>query len=121
MAGDGQRNHWGMTGFLAQRISSLLLATYILCLVAYLLLNDSVDGEHLRAFITHPLMFAFGFVALVSYVAHAWIGLWTIGTDYVRPHSFGRFAALARLLYHAVVIAMLGGQALWWLIIMLGR
>ena len=99
-----------------------MLACYVLFVSGYLLLHpgiDAADPAQLRSLFSHPLMLAFGCVALASYLAHAWIGLWTIGTDYVRPHHFGRFASLARLTFHALVIAMLGLQALWWLFIML--
>ena len=112
-----QHSNFGVIGFLAQRISSLVLACYILALSAYFLTNP--DAGQIRALLAHPAMLACGFIALIAYLAHAWIGLWTVGTDYVRPHYFGRFASLARLTYHALVIAMLGGQALWWLYIML--
>ena len=114
---NAQRSNWGVTGFLAQRISSVVLAGYVLLLSGCFLLNPDIDGQQLRGLFAHPLMMAFAVVALLAYLAHAWVGLWTIGTDYVRPHYFGRFAALARLLYHAVVIAMLALQALWWLFI----
>ncbi len=114
-----QHSNFGVTGFLTQRISSLVLACYVLAVSVYFLMNPNVDGGQFKALLAHPVVLAFGFVALIAYLAHAWVGLWTIGTDYVRPHYFGRFASLARLLYHALVIVMLGGQALWWLYIML--
>ncbi|MCY4040677.1 MAG: succinate dehydrogenase, hydrophobic membrane anchor protein [Gammaproteobacteria bacterium] len=114
-----QHSSFGVTGFLAQRISSLVLASYLLTFSGYFLMNPNANGEHFRDLLTHPFMLVFGFAALIAYLAHAWVGLWTIGTDYVRPHYFGRFASVARLTYHAVVVTMLGGQALWWVYIML--
>ncbi len=119
MTSKGLQSNFGVTGFLAQRISSLVLACYVLGLSACFLMNPEMEREQFSAIFKHPFMFALGFVALIAYLAHAWVGLWTIGTDYVRPHYFGRFASLARLTYHAVVITMLGGQALWWSYIML--
>ena len=100
-----------------QRLSSLVLASYALCLTGFFLFASDFDSEALRAYFGNILMQMFSFVALVSFVSHAWVGLWTIGTDYIRPHYFGRFAVLARMLYHGGVIVMLCGQAVWWLLI----
>lgn len=112
-------SHWGVTGFLVQRVSSLVLACYALCLTGFFLFAANVDAEALRVFFGNILMQGFSFIALISFVSHAWVGLWTIGTDYIRPHYFGRFAVLLRLLYHAAVLVMLCGQAIWWLLIII--
>lgn len=112
-------SHWGVTGFLVQRLSSLLLASYALCLTGFFLFASDVGADTLGAFFGNAVMRGFGFVALVSFVAHAWVGLWTIGTDYIRPHYFGRFSALARMLYHGIVLVMLCGQSVWWLLIII--
>ena len=112
-------SHWGVTGFLVQRISSLVLASYALCLTGFFLFASDLDTETLRDFFGNIFMQGFALVALVSFVSHAWVGLWTIGTDYIRPHYFGRFAVLARVLYHGAVLVMLCGQAVWWLLILI--
>ena len=112
-------NHWGLTGFLVQRISSLVLAAYALCLAGFFILAEPINAEVLREFFGGAWMRAWSFVALVSFVSHAWVGLWTIGTDYIRPHYFGKFAALARALYLGGALVMLSGQALWWLVIII--
>lgn len=112
-------NSWGVTGFLLQRVSSLVLAAYALCLTGYFLMNPVVGPEQLRAFFGDVFMRVFSFVALVSFVSHVWVGLWTVATDYIRPHYFGRYASLARFLFHLVVAVMLSGQAVWWLTILI--
>ena len=38
-----------------------------------------------------------GTLAVLSTVAHAWIGLWTMGTDYIRPRSAARHIGAFRL------------------------
>lgn len=112
-------SHWGLTGFLVQRVSSLVLAAYALCLAGFFLFASDLNPEALRAFFGHILMQALSFVALLSFVSHAWVGLWTIGTDYIRPHYFGRFAVLARTIYHGLVLVMLCGQTVCWLLIII--
>lgn len=119
MPGVQATSHWGLTGFLVQRVSSLVLASYALCLTGFFLFASDLDAEAVSAFFGNVFMQAFSFVALISFVSHAWVGLWTIGTDYIRPHYFGRFAVLARMLYHSGVLVMLGGQAVWWLLIII--
>ena len=112
-------NAWGVTGFLLQRVSSLVLAGYALCLTGYFLMNPVADAEQMRAFFGNLFMRAFSLVALLAFVSHAWVGLWTVGTDYIRPHYFGRYAAMVRSLYHCAVAVMLFGQAVWWLTIII--
>ena len=46
-------------------------------------------------------------LALLATAAHAWIGMWTVGTDYIRPHYFGRHATAFRLTYQAVCALVL--------------
>ncbi len=119
MTGSHSTSGWGVTGFLVQRISSLVLAAYALCLAGYFLVNSEIDSGQLQAFFGHLFMRALSLVALVSFVAHAWVGLWTVGTDYIRPHYFGRFSTIARAIYNSGVVALLFGQAVWWLVIII--
>ena len=58
-------------------------------------------------------MQAFSTMAILSIVAHAWVGMWTIGTDYIRPHYFGGIATTARFIYQTVCILMLFFYTVW--------
>jgi succinate dehydrogenase hydrophobic membrane anchor protein len=56
-------------------------------------LTHSRTGRLLRS----TVMVLFSTLTLLATAAHAWIGMWTVGTDYVRPHYFGAHATSWRL------------------------
>ena len=45
-------------------------------------------------------------ITLLAVLAHAWIGLWTVGTDYIKP-------TLVRLAYQTLVLLVLAVLLLW--------
>jgi succinate dehydrogenase / fumarate reductase, membrane anchor subunit len=68
------------------------------------------------------VMQLFSTLAVLATAAHAWIGMWTVGTDYVRPHYFGRacHGLAARLsgvcltVLFVYVAAMFWGLRIFW-------
>lgn len=103
----------GLADFLIQRVSAVVLGLYALCVLGFFLANDGLDHRALRAFFASPAMQAFSILAVLSTAAHGWIGLWTVGTDYLRPHYFGAWASAWRLLYQVVCALVLFVYA-WW-------
>ena len=61
----------------------------------------------------------FSLLALVALGVHAWVGMWTISTDYLTPMALGKWATIVRFLFQATCgIAMFtffvwGVQILW--------
>ena len=103
----------GLSDFLIQRLSAVVLTLYALCLLGFFLVNHSIDHGSLTAFFGAPSMQAFSILAVLSTAAHGWIGLWTVGTDYLRPHYFGAWASALRMAYQAVCGLVLFVYA-WW-------
>tara|TARA_Y100000994_G_C15411758_1_gene326173 strand:- start:109 stop:312 length:204 start_codon:yes stop_codon:yes gene_type:complete len=62
----------------------------------------------------------FSTLALFSLLAHAWIGMWTVGTDYIRKLMFGKYATILRLTYQMVVSLILASYIIWGLAIVWG-
>lgn len=80
--------NWGRSGvadWLIQRVSAVIIAAYTLCLLGYLVMRPNLDYFAWKAFITFLPMQVFTLLMLLSVAAHAWIGLWTITTDYIKP------------------------------------
>ena len=88
-----------MADFLIQRLSAVVLALYTLCLLSFFLVNDGLDHRQLVEFLGSGSMRAFSVLAVLSTAAHGWIGLWTVGTDYIRTHYFGAWAVVFRMVY----------------------
>jgi succinate dehydrogenase / fumarate reductase membrane anchor subunit len=80
--------NWGRSGladWLIQRVSGVVIGLYVLCLTGYFLTQGDVDFYQWHTFMTCLPMQIFTLLMLLSVAAHAWIGLWTITTDYIKP------------------------------------
>ena len=77
----------GLQDWLIQRITAVFLAGYFLVLLGFWLSHRVMAYEQWHAFFENPVMKIFSGLALFSLVAHAWIGVWTIITDYIKPLS----------------------------------
>lgn len=105
-------NHSGLRDWLVQRISALLMAVYSIWLLLYIVLNPGIDYPIWHALFTHASVKVATIIIILSLLLHAWVGLWTIITDYIK--SF-----ILRLILHIIVLLSLvtfffvGLQILW--------
>ena len=76
----------GFRDWLIQRISAILIGSYAVVIVGYLLSYPNTSYTDWMHFYDTTWMRIFTIVALVSVLWHAWIGLWTVFTDYVKPN-----------------------------------
>ena len=103
----------GLSDYLVQRVSAIVLLAYTLCVVGYFVVTPAVDHAALVDYFGAPAMQLFSTLAVLATAAHAWIGMWTVGTDYIRPHYFGAHATSWRLLYQALVLVVLFVYVAW--------
>jgi succinate dehydrogenase / fumarate reductase membrane anchor subunit len=103
----------GLSDFIVQRVTAVVLAIYTLCVVGWFIANPGADHAAISGYFGSGAMKAFTTLAVLSTAAHAWIGMWTVGTDYIRGHYFGGIATTARLVYQAGVMAGLFIYTLW--------
>ncbi len=82
----------GVSDWILQRASAVILAAYTVFVIGYLLLND-VDAAMWQGLFASLPMQIFSILAVLAFVAHAWIGMWTVVTDYVKPIRV-RYAAI---------------------------
>ncbi|MCF6776749.1 succinate dehydrogenase, hydrophobic membrane anchor protein [Thiotrichales bacterium 19X7-9] len=75
----------GLKDWYIQRLSALVLLAYILFLVGFSLCHyhDGVSFYQWHALFASHWMKVFTLLAVISLIAHAWVGIWTILTDYV--------------------------------------
>lgn len=100
----------GLTDFVLQRVSAVILAVYAISLTVFFL--GDVSHAALTEFFWSSPMQVFSTLAILSTVAHAWIGMWTIGTDYLRPaHIPG--ATSVRFVYQLGCILVLFVYLIW--------
>jgi succinate dehydrogenase / fumarate reductase membrane anchor subunit len=96
-----------------QRVSAVVLTVYTLCVVGFFMANPELTHAGLLAYISSKAMQLFSTLAVLSTAAHAWIGMWTIGTDYIGEHYFGRHSTAFRLVYQAGCLMLLFVYVVW--------
>jgi succinate dehydrogenase / fumarate reductase membrane anchor subunit len=66
----------------------------------------------LRVYFLTPWVQIFTLIALVSLFLHAWVGMWTVITDYIKPAML-RFVAEALVILTLVIYFFWGIEILW--------
>ncbi len=102
----------GLSDWLVQRVSAVILGIYILFMVAYLLLNPDIEFAQWQALFNNTSMRIFSLMALLSLGAHCWIGLWSISTDYLK-HFALRFVFQMVVGLLMFIYTIWGVQLLW--------
>jgi len=107
----------GLSDFVIQRVTAVVLFVYTLCVVGWLLAQPAADYAAFAAYFGHPAMQIFSTLAVLSIAAHAWIGMWTVATDYIRDHYFGRHSTAIRITFQFACLTALFVYVLWGLAI----
>lgn len=92
---------WGRSGlydWLIQRFSALVLASYTLVVVGFLLTHPDLSYETWSGLYSHLWMRVYSLLVVGSTIAHGWIGLWGVLTDYVTTRMIGSSALMLRML-----------------------
>ncbi len=91
----------GLRDWLIQRVSALVLAVYTIFLLSFIIMHPNLDFATWQTLFAHPVMRIGSAVVLLNLILHAWIGLWTVSTDYLKSTvlrlSFQMFVALLLL------------------------
>ncbi|MEX0618363.1 MAG: succinate dehydrogenase, hydrophobic membrane anchor protein [Pseudohongiellaceae bacterium] len=109
----------GVYDWVVQRASAVILALYTFFMLGYFLLHPEIGYEQWSALFSGFGMKVFSLLALLSLCAHAWVGMWTIATDYLTPGMVGRGATLIRFAFLAgcglltFIYLLWGIQILW--------
>jgi len=98
--------HYGLRDWLAQRVTSLLMALFTLALAVQLLLPGPVDYPRWSSIFAQQWMKVLTFVTVVALLYHVWVGMRDIWMDYVKPVGI-------RLALDIFTIAWLVGCAGW--------
>ena len=111
----------GLSDWLVQRVSGVVLTVYLLVIAAYLLFTPEVDyasWKELHSGLCIRLLTVF---AVLSLAAHAWIGMWGVLTDYVTVRLMGPKATPLRVFLQLGMIAVIFVYVVWTVAILWGK
>ena len=103
----------GSTLFYLVRLSALFVLGYSLWILSYILINEPIEYGAWISFTSRPLFQFSTTFAFLFMLIHAFIGLWTVGTDYFTPRTLGfinptfrRYARFVRSAYTTLFVAL---------------
>lgn len=102
----------GLQDWLIQRTSAVILAIYTVFLIIYFVMHSGLHYEQWHALFEFNLMKYATLLALLSLVSHAWIGIWTVITDYIKPLVLRLFIQIFFLI--ALLICLFWGIRIIW-------
>ncbi len=103
----------GLYDWLIQRVSAVVLAAYTIFIAAYILFTPDLTYDQWQALFGQLWMRIFTLLTLLSIVTHAWIGLWSVLTDYLTERLMGFKATIMRLLSQGLLALVAVTYTLW--------
>jgi succinate dehydrogenase / fumarate reductase membrane anchor subunit len=110
----------GLSNWMVQRISALIMTAYLIFMVGYFVFNPSPSYDQWSSLHSSLAMRIFSLLTLLSILAHAWIGIWCVLTDYITTRLIGPKATPIRMFLQLVVIAVILLYAVWTIDILWG-
>jgi succinate dehydrogenase / fumarate reductase membrane anchor subunit len=107
----------GLSDWLVQRVSAVIILAWFMCIGGTLM--GGVDYAQWKTIFDGTSMRVFTLLAILSLAAHAWIGMWAVGTDYLTERLMGPRGNVLRLAYQIgcslviFVYVIWGIQILW--------
>jgi succinate dehydrogenase / fumarate reductase membrane anchor subunit len=75
----------GVHDFILLRTSAVILALYTIFMASFFVSAPELSYEIWQAFFANMTVKIFTLVALIALLIHAWIGVWQVLSDYVKP------------------------------------
>lgn len=107
-------NTRGLRDWIVQRITAVILGVYTIGLLIYLWSHQPLNFAEWYNFHQHLGIKVFTLLALLCLLGHAWIGLWTVFTDYIKNLPL-------RFLLQVLVLLLLLWYVIWGIQILWGR
>lgn len=110
----------GLYDWLIQRVGAVVLTAYTFFIVIYLVLNPELTFAQWSLLYEQLWMRIFSLVTLISFITHAWIGLWSVLTDYLTNRMLGPKATVMRLIAQVVLGVVAVTYLVWGIEILWG-
>ena len=103
----------GLSDWLIQRFTAVVLSLYTIAFVLYLAFNPDLNYQQWRDLFSQLPVQIFTLLALLSIVAHAWVGMWTVTTDYLNERALGERAVWIRFPVQLICFLSLFSYMVW--------
>ena len=122
----GVKSATGLTGsgtrdWMVQRISAIVLAVYSIVLLGFFLTHGDVTFLEWSSFMCSLPMRLFSLVAILALAGHAWVGMWTVFTDYITSGKMGESATKLRMVLQTFMILAILVYLFWGIMIFWGN
>ena len=102
----------GVHDWLLVRATSIVMTLYILYILGFLVMSDTLTYEIWRGFFASSVTKVFTLLTLFSILMHGWIGMWQVLTDYVK-HLATRLLLQMAFVVTLFVYAIYGTVVVW--------
>ncbi len=102
----------GIHDWLIQRVSAVVIAVYFLFVLFYVVTTPGMDFYDWQALFQATWVRIFSLIFLLMLSLHAWIGVWTIITDYLTNTTIRLFSQLL-VIFVLLSCFIWGIQILW--------
>ena len=103
----------GVHDFILVRATAIVLTLYIIYMVGFFATTGEISWEVWPGFFSSAFTKVFTLLALVSILIHAWIGMWQVLTDYVKPLA-------VRLILQLLIVVALVAYVLYGFVVVWG-
>ncbi len=104
----------GLKDWLIQRVTAVYFAAYSLFLIGYWIMHAPLQYAVWQGLFHSVVVQIASLLALLSVSLHAWIGIWTVTTDYIKSTA-------VRLSVQMLVALLLICQFIWGVMILWGQ
>lgn len=94
-------SHQGLRDWVMQRLSAIAMIIYTLVILSFLFSHPNVTYLEWHGFFAHGWVRVITMIFIASLLLHAWLGMWTVFTDYIKPF------VIRIILHTAVFFALL--------------
>ena len=110
----------GLSNWMLQRVSALIMSAYLIFMVAYFFVNPSPSFEQWSSLHESLAIRIFSLLTILSIATHAWIGIWCVLTDYITVRLIGPKATPIRMFLQLAMIAVILFYVVWTIDILWG-
>lgn len=110
----------GLYDWMVQRVSAIVLGAYFVFMLGYLLTHPGLTFADWHGLFSGTGMRVFSLMAIVALGAHAWVGMWTITTDYLTEQAIGNKAVVVRFTVQAICGFTMFAYVVWGIQILWG-